>query len=191
MFTVRYSILLCYFQVKNQSMSESKKILTLTPSWKNYFWGYFFGFLLLPVLVGIIILWLTNKNRKSLCFEISNTSIAVIQDSEKQKLYLVDILSTSVEQSKLQSLFNIGDIHLQANVSTLVLTGIEEPKVFLDKIDTAIAYQKEQLKASEKVTAREPTHDPGTLDKLDYLTGLWQQGLITDEDYDSERKKFE
>jgi hypothetical protein len=88
-------------------------------------------------------------------------------------------------------LLNIGDIHLKANVTELVLTGIENPTSLLEKIDTAIAYQKEQLKANKKITAREPTHDPGTLEKLDYLTGLWQQGLINDEDYDSERKKFE
>lgn len=171
-------------------MSESNKTITLTPSWKNYFWGYFFGFLLLPVLVGIIILWSTNKRRKNLRFEISDNSIAVIQGSDKQELSLVDILSTSVEQSKLQSLFNIGDIHLQANVSEMVLTGIKDPSILLDKIDTAIAYQKEQLKASKKVKPREPSHDPGTLDKMDYLTGLWQQGLISDEDYDKERKNF-
>ena len=172
-------------------MSESNKIITLTPSWKNYFWGYAFGFLLLPVLVGIIILWLTIKKRKSLRFEISDHSIAVLQDSDKRELSLVDILSTSVEQSKFQAVFNIGDIHLQTNVSTLILTGIEEPEGLLEKIDTAIAYQKEQLRASKKIQARKPTHDPGTLEKLDYLTGLWQQGLISDEDYDSERKKFE
>lgn len=172
-------------------MSESNKIITLTPSWKNYFRGYAFGFLLLPVLVGIIILWFTIKKQKSVRFEISDHSIAVLQNSDKRELSLVDILSTSVEQSKFQTLFNIGDIHLQANVSTLILTGIEEPEGLLEKIDTAIAYQKEQLKASKQIQARKPTHDPGTLEKLDYLTGLWQQGLISDEDYDSERKKFE
>lgn len=171
-------------------MSESNKTITLTPSWKNYFWGYFFGFLLLPVLVGIIILWSTNKKRRNLRFEISDTSIAVIQDSDKQELSLIDILSTSVEQSKLQSLFNIGDIHLQANVSKLVLEGIENPASLLEKIETAIAYQKELIKASQKMKPKRPTHDPGTLDKMDYLTGLWQQGLISDEDYDEELKNF-
>lgn len=173
------------------NQADAEKVITLIPSRKNYFWGYFCGILLLPIFIGIVIIWLTEKKRKNLWFHISDASISVVQDSGKQELALTDILSTSIQQSKLQSLLNIGDIHLKANVTELVLTGIENPTLLLEKIATAIAYQKEQLKANKKVTAREPTHNPGTLEKLDYLTGLWQQGLINDEDYESERKKFE
>jgi len=172
-------------------MSEPNKRITLTSSWKNCFWGYFWGVLLAPVLVGIIILWFTNKSRKSIQYQITDLSVARIEGNEKKELELVHILETSFSQTGLQKFFGIGNIHFKANVSELIFEGLEHVESLLDKIDTAIAYQKEQLKASKKIKGRKATHDPGTLDKLEYLTGLWQQGLISEDDYDNERKKFE
>jgi hypothetical protein len=184
----------CYFvilEIKNSLMSDSEKSITLSSSWKNYFWAYLLGILFAPLLVGIVLLWFINKKRKKITFIITDNTISRSGKEEKKSLDLVHILSTSYSQTKLQKILGIGDIKLQANVSELVLEGIDHPSSLLEKIDTAIAYQKERLKANEKIKPRKATHDPGTLEKLDYLTGLWQQGLINDEDYDSERKKFE
>ncbi len=169
-------------------MSDTLKTITLTPSWKNYFWSYFFGLLLVPFLIGIIIISYAHKTRKKTHYQITDISIARIEETDKRELDLVNILETSFSQTTTQKLFGIGNIKLQANVSELILEGISQPASILANIDIAIAYQKERLKASKKVPTREPTHDPRTIDKLDYLTGLWQQGLINDEDYDSERK---
>lgn len=172
-------------------MSDTEKILLLTPSWKNYFWSYFLGLLLSPFLVGIVIIWFTNKTRKKIQYQIKDASIALIEEAAKRELDLVNILETSFSQTITQKLFGIGNIKFQASVSELVLEGISQPASLLEKIDTAIFYQKNQLYKSQEIQPREATHDPRTLDKLDYLTGLWQQGLISDEDYDEERKKFE
>lgn len=172
-------------------MSNSDKSITLSPSWKNYFWVYLLGALLAPLLIGIVLLWFINKKRKRITFIITDHTISRLDKEEKKSLDLVHILNTSYSQNKLQKLFSIGDIKLQANVTELVLEGIEHPSSLLENIDTAIAFQKERLKANKKIKPRKATHDPGILEKLDYLTGLWQQGLISDEDYDTERKKFE
>lgn len=171
-------------------MSNPEKSIILTPSRKNYFWGYLIGVLLIPLLIGIFIIWYINRKRNSIQYQITDTSISKVAKEDKTELELVNILETSVSQTGVQKLLGIGDIKLKANVSELMLEGIGKPESFLEKIDTAIAYQKEKLKASEKIKPRKPTHEPGTLEKLDYLTGLWQQGLISDEDYDHERKKF-
>lgn len=171
-------------------MTNPEKSIVLNPSRKNYFWGYLFGVLMIPLLIGVVVIWFINRKRNSIQYQITDTSISKITKEDKTQLELVNILKTSVSQTGLQKLLGIGNVKLKANVSALILEGIENPEGFLEKIDTAIAYQKEKLKASEKIKPRKPTHDPGTLEKLDYLTGLWQQGLISDEDYDQERKKF-
>jgi hypothetical protein len=171
-------------------MTNPEKSIVLTPSRKNYFWGYLFGVLMIPLLIGIVVIWFINRKRNSIQYRITDTSVSKVTKEDKTLLELVNILKTSVSQTGLQKLLGIGNVKLKANVSALILEGIENPESFLEKIDTAIAYQKEKLKASEKIKPRKPTHDPGTLEKLDYLTGLWQQGLISDEDYDQERKKF-
>ncbi|MFY0696360.1 MAG: hypothetical protein JXR11_00750 [Balneola sp.] len=171
-------------------MSNPEKSIILTPSRKNYFWGYLIGVLLIPLLIGIVVIWFINRKRNSIQYQITDTSVSKVTKEDKTQLELINILETSVSQTGLQKLLGIGNVKLKANISALILEGIEKPESFLEKIDTAIAYQKEKLKASEKIKPRKPTHDPGTLEKLDYLTGLWQQGLISDEDYDQERKKF-
>lgn len=172
-------------------MSNPEKSIILSPSHKNYFWEYLIGVLLIPLLIGIVVIWYINKKRNSIQYRITDSSISKTEKEDNAELELVTILETSVSQSGFQKLLSIGDIKLKANVSEIILEGIEHPLGLLDKIDTAIAYQKEQLNASKKIQARKPTHDPGTLEKMDYLTGLWQQGLISDEDYDKEREKFE
>ncbi|OAN59623.1 hypothetical protein A8B79_11635 [Balneola sp. EhC07] len=171
-------------------MTNPEKSIILNPSRKNYFWGYLIGVLLIPLLIGIVVIWFINRKISSIQYRITDTSVSKVTKEDKTQLELVNILKTSVSQTGLQKLLGIGNVKLKANVSALILEGIENPESFLEKIDTAIAYQKEKLKASEKIKPRKPTHDPGTLEKLDYLTGLWQQGLISDEDYDQERKKF-
>ncbi len=172
-------------------MNNKKETLTLLPSWKNYFWLIAAGILLSPALIGVIILWLVYSKRKTTKFIISDNSIAVKSKTEQKEVHLADINSTEIKRSNWQNVLGIGDIHLQANVSEIVLEGISDPKSLLDKIDTAIAYQKELLNQKKSLRREEPKYDPGSMDKLDQLTGMWQQGLISDEDFDEERKKFE
>jgi hypothetical protein len=171
-------------------MADTDKSITLAPSWKNYFLWYLLGIILVPLIIGIVVLWYVHRRKSDLKYKISDSSISKIKGAEKVKIELVHILNTSVERSFFQKILGIGDIKLSANVSEIILEGIKQPNDLLDKIETAIAYQKEILKASKKIKPRKATHNPGTLEKLDYLTGLWQQGLISDEDYDKERKNF-
>ncbi len=171
-------------------MTNSEKSIVLHPSWKNYFLLIILGIILAPLLVGIVLLWLAYYKRTNTQFLISDHSIVEKQKSESKKVELVDINETRIVQSSWEKFLKIGNIHLQANVSEIVLEGISEPQSLLDKIDTAIAYQKELLNQKKSLERKEPQFDPGSLDKLDQLTGMWQQGLISDEDFEEERKKF-
>jgi len=48
------------------------------------------------------------------------------------------------------------------------------------------------LNNNKKPKKKEPIKNPSIqTGKMDYLTGLWQQGLLSDEDYHNERKHFE
>ena len=102
-------------------MSDSQKAIILYPSWKNYFWHYFFGVLLAPLLVGIIIIWHTERKRRNIHYQISDTSIARIEENTSKELELINILETSLSQPSLQKALNVGDIKLQANVIKLIL----------------------------------------------------------------------
>ncbi len=171
-------------------MPDSSKSITLTPDWSHYFWHYLFGVLLLPVGLGFILLWVALRRQKSLNYVIKDRSISFHEGNYSQSLELFTIQHTSVQQSGLQKRLNIGDIVLKANASSITLEGLKNPKALLEKIDLAIEAEQKRVAAEQAIKPREVKSDPGAIDRVDYLIGLWQQGLISDEDYNEERKKF-
>ena len=60
----------------------------------------------------------------------------------------------------------------------------------MEQIKLAVEAEQKRITAEQVVKPREVKSDPGTIDRVDYLMGLWQQGLISNEDYQEERKKF-
>lgn len=171
-------------------MSNAQQKVTLHPSPKNYLGYYFLGILTLPLLVGFIFIWLAYKRQNEKKYFITNSSIGVEEQGVLEQLSLVDIQQTNVKQTAIQRFLNIGSIELNAKVSSIVLEGIDKPTELLSKIDAAIAFEKEKLQQKKTIEVRRPTHNPGTIEKMDQLTGMWQQGLISYEDYENERKKL-
>lgn len=170
---------------------ENERKIVLKPDWRSYFWHYLTGVLLLPLFgAGIIILWLTHRKRTSITFEIHDQFIRKRSDGDPFELNLIHIEDISVNQTWIEKRFHIGTVRLAANVSVLELTGMEKPWNLADMIGSAVKSEKKRLYDLKKNRVREPDHTPGTLDKMDYLTGLWQQGLISNEDYEKEKNHF-
>ncbi len=71
--------------------------------------------------------------------------------------------------------------------------GQPNPENLSDMISAAIRAERKRIEELNRVevSPQEEPPSPGTLDKLDYLTGLWQQGLLSDEDFKKEKKHFE
>lgn len=170
---------------------ENERKIVLKPDWRSYFWHYLTGVLLLPLFgAGIIILWLTHRKRTSITFEIHDQFIRKRSDGDPFELNLIHIEDISVNQTWIEKRFHIGTVRLAANVSVLELTGMEKPWNLADMIGSAVKSEKKRLYDLKRNRVREPDHTPGTLDKMDYLTGLWQQGLISNEDYEKEKNHF-
>ena len=172
-------------------MQDSEKSLTLTPSHRYYIWYYVGGILLLPIGLGLLLIWVAWRRLNSLSYIITDQSISIKEGHYEQALNLSDIRKTSVIRSPMQARLGIGNILLKTNRSTLLLEGLPNPETLLEKIDLAIEFETKRNKAARMPTPAIPAYDPGTMDRMDTLTGLWQQGLISDEDYREERKKFE
>jgi len=173
-------------------MNEEKKI-ELQPDWRSWFWWYFWGVLLIPLLgIGIYIIWRAHKTRKPIQYEIYDRYIVSKDSTYSQRVDLVDISNINVRQRWIDKKFNTGDLLISSPSSTMEILGVREPEQTSTLIEHAVAAEKKRLSDLQKSTGPESVkHDPGTLDKLDYLTGLWQQGLISDEDFKQERKHFE
>ena len=173
-------------------MEKDKKI-GLHPDWRSWFWWYLWGILLIPLLgIGIYIIWRAQKTRKSIRYEIYDRYIVSKDSKYSQRVDLADISGIDVRRRWIDKKFNTGDLLIGSPVSDMELLGIRDPEETAGLIRHAVAAEKKRL--SEMQKSAEPdsvNHNPGTLDKLDYLTGLWQQGLISDDDFKQERKHFE
>jgi hypothetical protein len=64
---------------------------------------------------------------------------------------------------------------------------MEKPHNLAEMIKKAAAHRRQILKEQEKTEPRQPDTKPGEMERVNYLTGLWQQGLISDEEFEKQR----
>lgn len=168
------------------------KTISLRPSWKNHILFYAVSILLIPVFgIGLAVLYWARKKHHTYSYTFSDTQITSRDHKYERNIDLVNIDRVEVEQSWLQQKMGVGDIILYTSASSMTLRGMEHPLQLQDMLEKAIYAQKKRQKEKKKTKPREPNYRPGTMDKMDYLTGLWQQGLVSDEDFEEEKKHFE
>lgn len=169
------------------------KSIELKPDWKRWFWGYFFGIVFIPLFgVGLYVLWRVHTKRRSYVYTVTDRQITAIGKNVSQTIDLANVNKLDVEQNWFDEIFNLGDICLITESRTIKLLGQTDPDVLSNTLSKAIFSEKKRIeKLNKTVTKSIDPPAPGTLDKLDYLTGLWQQGLLSDEDFKNEKKNFE
>lgn len=173
----------------NQSDPKS---VELTISWKNHLPGYVLSVLLIPLFgIGLLGLYWVRKRQQRLSYLVTDTRISSREAQYQRNVDLVSIERVEVRQSWLQEKLGVGDLELHTSASSMTLFGMENPCQLKGMLEKAIAAQKKQQQSEEERESRKPEYDPGSMDKIDYLTGLWQQGLMSDEDYEKERRHFE
>lgn len=172
-------------------MSEkSNKKKTLQPSWKYYFWQYLIGILTVPVLLGIFVLANAIRKKNKHFYLIGVETITAEDNNYSQKFDLVNLEDVKVEQDWIQKKLDVGLVRIYKEGSEMELHGIEAPHDFKVMLLTVSSNLKalQKKKSPKKKPAQKPSRQTS---KMNYLTGLWQQGLLSDEDYHNERKHFD
>ncbi|MDX1637866.1 MAG: PH domain-containing protein [Balneolaceae bacterium] len=167
------------------------KEIRLTPSWKQYFWSYLLSILTIPIGIGIVVLYLVRKRHLSERYRVTDTQITSVDQKYHRNIDLVNIENVSVTQSWTQEKLGIGTIELQTSAATMQLLGMENPYRLKETIEAAIAAERKKREKKSFRRHPDPKHKPGSMDKIDYLTGLWQQGLLSEEDFEDQRKNYE
>lgn len=171
---------------------QADKTFELNTSWKNHLIGYVLSVLTIPLFgLGLIALYWVYKRHRRYSYTVSDTQITSQDSKFHRTVDLIDIDKVTVSQSWLQEKMEVGDVVLHTSALEVMLYGMEKPFQLKGLLEQAVAAEQQRQATEEKTQRREPDHDPGTMDKMDYLTGLWQQGLVSDEDFEKERKHFE
>ncbi|MEX2435409.1 MAG: PH domain-containing protein, partial [Balneolaceae bacterium] len=171
-------------------MSEKK--IVLKPSRKSLFWWYVLGVLLIPLLgFGFYLIYRTHKTYSLVRYTITDHKIQAVGTVYTENVDIVNIRDVEIRTRWIDKYFGIGDLILKTDEKSMELLGMENPERLSEMILHAADAERKRLETSRKKKPEPEPAAPGTLDKLDYLTGLWQQGLLSDEDFKKEKKYFE
>ena len=171
----------------------SEKIITLKPEHTSKFWHYLAGFILIPVFgIGLYIIYKAFNRVTKVQYTVTDRQISAQYETYRDNVDLANIIEVTVTQSRIDRYFNIGTLALKTEQKSLELFGLKEPQELSTIILQAAEADRIRIEKRNKKTkqSREET-TPGSIPKMDYLTGLWQQGLISNEDFEKERKHFE
>ena len=150
------------------------------------------GILLTPIFgIGLIILYRTYTARKAVVYKVTDRSIQLEDSAYSENIDLVNITDVSYSQRWIDRKFNIGDLTLKTDSRTVIMLGQINPSGLSEMIMRAAESERKRISALQQKPKPKPAGKPGTLDKLDYLIGLWQQGLLSEEDYQNEKKHSE
>lgn len=169
----------------------AEKMIELQPKKSHNFWWYVIGVLLIPLLVGFYLLYQKIRELSDTHYKITDKSITCVTTTYTETVDIANINDVKINQRWIDKQFGIGSLQLITNTRKVELLGLKNPKNLADmilKAAEAERYRMEQQAKKER-EKNKPSHI--NLDKLDYLTGLWQQGLISNDDYIQEKKHFE
>lgn len=170
----------------------SDKTIQLKPKTSHFFWSYLAGIILIPLLgLGIYIIYKLIKKQSEIVYKISNHDITLINSNVTDQILLANIKHIDVSQSWIDQKFNTGTLNITTGNKDFNLIGLENPHGLKDLLLKGVEAEKERLSRATKNKDRLERTPSIHLDKLDTLTGLWQQGLLSDEDYHREKKHFE
>jgi uncharacterized membrane protein YdbT with pleckstrin-like domain len=172
-------------------MNEQKKIV-LKPSHLSLFWWYLLAVLMIPAFgLGIILAWRFYSTHKSIGYEITDRTITSRDSRTTAAIDIANIKNINVSRRWIDKKFGIGDLHIQTGERTIMLLGMEQPEQLSNMILQAAEAERKRIESLNIKPKKEVKNENMSLDKLDYLTGLWQQGLLSDEDYRKEKRHFE
>lgn len=170
---------------------EEKKKFILSPSWKFFLLAYLLSIITMPLIIGIIGFYFLRKRHKSLRYAITDTSIRARDSKYEQNIDLIDIQDIKIDRNWFRKKLGLGSLIITTTKTKMILAGIERPDTIKELIGQAVQSLKNQAKDMVTKPKAEPNYVAGKMERINYLTGLWQQGLISDEDFENERKQFE
>jgi hypothetical protein len=167
-----------------------EKHIVYKPDWRIYRFQFLLSIILIPLIIGIPLFAFYYFKMQRISYRISDTKIE-ISDTDIISIQFKEIREFELRVLPIFLNKNTGDIIIKTSSATYVLRSLTSYENLFD----ALSYQLELIKnINDEKILRERIQikaDPGTLERLNDLLGMWQQGIISDTDYWAERRKFE
>jgi hypothetical protein len=168
----------------------SEKSITYNPNWRIYRFQLITSVLFIPFIIGIPFFIYFYKRWRKIKYSISNERIT-ITENEMISIPINDIIDIQLKISNPFLGKRTGDIRLVTELKSYNLLSLIDCDVIFDALAAQVEQQKVRKIANSERDRLSVKVTPGSLERLNDLLGLWQQGLISDDDYWLERNKFE
>jgi hypothetical protein len=140
---------------------------------------------------SVLLVWIVYRRLNQENYILGDHSIQIETRRSDQTILLHDITGIQASRSWWLAAFDLGEIELTTSSFTIRLKGIKDPvgvgAILQKAVDAAIERRSRQ---QFKVQAAPELHLPGTLETLNDLVGLWQQGMIDDATFETERRRL-
>lgn len=167
------------------------KSLIYKPNWRLFAKQIVTGTLLIPFFgIGLIILAYYVFKLRSISYKLSDYEIQIEGKDQLEKVLIKDIAEVSIKETISFGILKRTDVVLgvgEISYTLYSLTEAEELHQVLSNIVHQNELRKQHQSEREKFTS---TVSPGNLEKLNDLVGYWQQGLLTNEEFEKESQKF-
>jgi len=171
-------------------MTQEKSI-TYQTNRKNYQSEYVRAWLLLPVFgYGFLKLHKLNKKVKAGTYRIFNDRIEAGEGEATKTIYINKLEKVERIQSEEQRKYKLSDLILYTETEQLKLVGIRQAEQIEDVLYVAIEKKKQRKALQKKAKGDYTEYKIGGLEQMNNLVGMWQQGLISNEDFEREQKKY-
>lgn len=124
-----------------------------------------------------------NDKVKEGIYKVYNDRI----DHGSRSILIKDLKSVKKKQTKEQKQFGLADLVVKTQAESLTLIGISGADKLEDVLIAAIKQEEERRKLKEKAKGDYQHFKPGGLEEMNNLVGMWQQGLLTDEEFDRQK----
>jgi len=148
----------------------------------------FWVFVFIPVYGMIYLLW--HLKRKKISYTITDHYIRVEDGNESVTLPLAELERVEIQRVWIPFSYGVGHLDLVWRQKSYRLEAIHNAQALQEMIQKASSFLKQQTRLHK--TTLDPTSlpKPGTLEPLNDLVGLWQQGLLSDEAFEQEKKRL-
>lgn len=149
------------------------------------------GWLTLLFGYGFLVMRKLNKQLEDTYYKVYDDRI-VLKDPSQQLdtvIKVEDLTSVKRTQSPEQSRFGLCDLHLHTKNQKAVMLGIKMGEQLEDVLYIAIEKEKRRKAMQERAKGDYTDYRIGGLENMNDLVGMWQQGLISDEDFQAEQRK--
>ncbi|AXJ01503.1 PH domain-containing protein [Cyclonatronum proteinivorum] len=149
-------------------------------AWQTLLFGY--GFFQIRKL---------NKQLESTSYDVFNDRIVMKDPAQNvdTTIEIKDLTSVKCIHQPGHSKFGIADLALTTSTETVTMRGIENADQLEDVLIIAIEKEKRRKAMQERAKGDYNHFRVGGLENMNDLVGMWQQGLISDEDFEAEQRK--